>query len=241
MMAIEKFTKQQIAVQIFPEFMPEADEKAEPIAMGRQTLWGGAGKPPSRDVMAAAGRAARKEMTDRVRDSKGGARTGRPTGGAPARFGAGPARVAPARTAPARAAQAPTFHDDDFEDDSQPPRHADPLAPSRLAHAPGRRRNSGGAAPGAGRNQAPGSGTGPRQGGPRQGQGQAQPGQPRSRSAGSAGGPGGGPARQPDPLRTGIDTLGQRGGGNRSRTGGGGQGGGGGGIDPLRTRFGRIK
>ncbi len=250
MMAIEKFTKQQLAVQIFPDFMPEADEKAEPIAMGRQTLWGGAGKPPSRDVMAAAGRAARKEMTDRVRDSKGGARTGRPAGGAPARSGAGPARVAPARTAPARVAAAPTFHDDDFDDDAQPPRHADPLAPSRLAHAPGRRRNGGGAAPAGGRNQAPGSGTGPRQGGPRQGPGQAQPGQARSRSAGSAGAGGpGSPARQPDPLRTGIDTLGQRGGGNRSRTGGGGQGqgqgggggGGGGGIDPLRTRFGRIK
>ncbi|MDP4621326.1 MAG: DEAD/DEAH box helicase, partial [Hydrogenophaga sp.] len=54
MMDIERFTKQQIPVQMFPEFMPEPGEKAEPIAMGRQTIWGGAGKPPSRDVMAAA-------------------------------------------------------------------------------------------------------------------------------------------------------------------------------------------
>src|SRR5205085_2452676 len=38
----------------------------------RQTLWGGAGKPPSRDVMAAAARAARREMTDRIRDSRAG-------------------------------------------------------------------------------------------------------------------------------------------------------------------------
>jgi len=57
MMAIEKFTKQQIPVEMFPEFMPEPGEKAEPIAMGRQTLWGGAGKPPSREVMAAAAKA----------------------------------------------------------------------------------------------------------------------------------------------------------------------------------------
>jgi ATP-dependent RNA helicase RhlE len=58
-------------VQIFPEFMPEPGEKAEPIAMGRQTIWGGAGKPPSREVMAAAAKAARTEMMERIRDKKG--------------------------------------------------------------------------------------------------------------------------------------------------------------------------
>ncbi|MCD8515168.1 MAG: RNA helicase, partial [Burkholderiaceae bacterium] len=57
---------------------------------------------------------------------------------------------------------------------------------------------------------------------------------------------GGGQPRQPDPLRTGIDALGERGRnrGRPGRTGGGQgnrQGGGGGGIDPLRTSFGRIK
>ena len=70
MMAIEKFTKQQIPVEIFPEFMPEPGEKAEPIAMGRQTIWGGAGKPPSREVMAAAAKAARQEMMGRIRENK---------------------------------------------------------------------------------------------------------------------------------------------------------------------------
>jgi ATP-dependent RNA helicase RhlE len=70
MMDIERFTKQQIPVQIFDEFMPEPGEKAEPIAMGRQTIWGGAGKPPSRDVMAAAAKAARTEMLTRVREKK---------------------------------------------------------------------------------------------------------------------------------------------------------------------------
>ncbi len=71
MQAIERFTKQDIPVQIIDAFMPEPGEQAEPIAMGRQTIWGGAGKPPSRDVMQAAAKAARTEMITRVRESKG--------------------------------------------------------------------------------------------------------------------------------------------------------------------------
>ena len=204
MMAIEKFTKQQIAVQIFPEFMPEPGEKAEPIAMGRQTIWGGAGKPPSREVMAAAARSARQEMMDRMREKKQPDRQ--------ARGPQGPRQEA-----------APGGDDD--EDDGQPPRHHDqafnPNGPRRK-----KRKNRGG-------------GTGQ----------QAQPGQaPRAQGGQrSQGQPGSGQPRQPDPLRTGIDALGERGNRNRHRSGGGGrpgQGsgkGGGGGIDPLRTSFGRIK
>ena len=63
MQSIERFTKQDIPVQIVEGFMPEPGEKAEPIAMGRQTIWGGAGKPPSRDANAGArkqGRARRQ-------------------------------------------------------------------------------------------------------------------------------------------------------------------------------------
>ena len=71
MQDIERFTKQDIPVQVIEGFMPEPGEKAEPIAMGRQTIWGGAGKPPSRDVMQAAARNARAEMLQRVRDNKG--------------------------------------------------------------------------------------------------------------------------------------------------------------------------
>ncbi len=92
MMDIERFTKQQIAVQHVEGFGPEAGEKAEPIAMGRQTIWGGAGKPPSRDVMQAAAKAARSEMMQRMREGKaaapgggnggpGGPRGGKPQGG----------------------------------------------------------------------------------------------------------------------------------------------------------------
>jgi ATP-dependent RNA helicase RhlE len=81
MMDIERFTKQQIPVQIIEGFGPEAGEKAEPIAMGRQTIWGGAGKPPSRDVMQAAAKAARSEMMDRIRTNKAGQGAGGGTGG----------------------------------------------------------------------------------------------------------------------------------------------------------------
>ncbi|WP_137896361.1 DEAD/DEAH box helicase [Ramlibacter sp. 2FC] len=70
MMEIERFTKQQIQVQVIEGFGPEPGERAEPIAMGRQTIWGGAGKPPSRDVMQAAAKAARSEMMQRIRDNK---------------------------------------------------------------------------------------------------------------------------------------------------------------------------
>ncbi len=75
---IEIFTKQQVPVVEVEGFGPEEGEKAEPIAMGRQTLWGGLGKPPGRDVMAAAAKAARGEMMQRIRDTKaaGGGRNG---------------------------------------------------------------------------------------------------------------------------------------------------------------------
>ena len=87
MMEIERFTKQEIPVQILEGFGPDEGEKAEPIAMGRQTLWGGAGKPPSRDVMLAAAKAARSEMMERIRTNKaaqggqGGERAARSSNG----------------------------------------------------------------------------------------------------------------------------------------------------------------
>jgi ATP-dependent RNA helicase RhlE len=70
MMEIERFTKQRIPAQVIEGFAPEPGERAEPIAMGRQTIWGGAGKAPGRDVMAAAAKAARQEMVQRIRDNK---------------------------------------------------------------------------------------------------------------------------------------------------------------------------
>ncbi|HYF19148.1 MAG TPA: DEAD/DEAH box helicase [Ramlibacter sp.] len=70
MQEIERFTKQEIPVAPVEGFGPEPGERAEPIAMGRQTLWGGAGKPPSRDVMVAAAKAARQEMMQRIRENK---------------------------------------------------------------------------------------------------------------------------------------------------------------------------
>src|SRR6186713_3253091 len=71
MQEIERFTKQRIPSVVVPGFEAEPGEKGEPIAMGRQTIWGGLGKPPSRDVMQAAAKAARTEMMQRIRDTKG--------------------------------------------------------------------------------------------------------------------------------------------------------------------------
>jgi ATP-dependent RNA helicase RhlE len=81
MQAIERFTKQEIPVQFIEGFGPDAGEKAEPIAMGRQTIWGGAGRPPSREVMQAAAKAARGEMMQRIRENKAGQGGGGGNGG----------------------------------------------------------------------------------------------------------------------------------------------------------------
>ena len=79
MQDIERFTKQNIEVVNVPGFEADPDERAEPLAMGRQTIWGGLGKPPSRDVMQAAAKAARSEMMTRIRDT----RAGQPARGSP--------------------------------------------------------------------------------------------------------------------------------------------------------------
>jgi ATP-dependent RNA helicase RhlE len=71
MQDIERFTKQNIEKVMIAGFEADPGEKAEPLAMGRQTIWGGLGKPPSRDVMQAAAKAARSEMMTRIRDTKG--------------------------------------------------------------------------------------------------------------------------------------------------------------------------
>jgi ATP-dependent RNA helicase RhlE len=101
--AIERFTKQRIERVPMPEFAPEPGEKGEPIAMGRQTIWGGAGKPPSREVMQAAAKAAMQDMRQRLNDRPprgrpgGSAGGGRSVGGAPrpASGGARPAAGKP--------------------------------------------------------------------------------------------------------------------------------------------------
>jgi ATP-dependent RNA helicase RhlE len=246
MMDIERFTKQEIPVQLLEGFGPEPGEVAEPIAMGRQTLWGGAGKPPSRDVMAAAAKAARQDMMQRIRDNKvavgggGGGQGPRQARGE----GQGPAR--PSRNGPA------------------PSRRNGPQgAPRFEGQGDGRREGGrdGGREGGRGQEQ---------RGDPRfdnrgDGQGRPAPRGPRPEGRGPArgaqGGQGGGQDRrrndsdelprhidplkttqfarldlpnrnpvrtsgQPDPTRTSIDSLAS---GNRRRGGGGGYGGGNGG------------
>jgi ATP-dependent RNA helicase RhlE len=99
MQDIERYTKQNIEVQVVEGFGPEPGERAEPIAMGRQTIWGGSGKPPGRDVMMAAAKAARTEMMQRVRDNKGS--NGGGAGGGRGGSGGGGARSGGRGNAPA--------------------------------------------------------------------------------------------------------------------------------------------
>jgi len=211
MQDIERFTKREIPVQIIEGFMPEPGERAEPIAMGRQTIWGGAGKPPSRDVMQAAAKAARTEMLQRVRENKGA------QGDGAGRGGNGGGRNAP-----------------------RPPQGDGPARPQGARPPQGGARGgrpAGGGGGGGARSGGYGGGNG--NGG---GYGGAQPDHTRSASmgGGQAAAPRPAPGGQPDPMRTSVDSMldrGRRGGfggGNRNGGGngggyGGGNGGGGGG------------
>jgi ATP-dependent RNA helicase RhlE len=179
---IERFTKQKIETQLIEGFGPEPGERAEPIAMGRQTIWGGAGKPPSRDVMQAAAKAARTEMMQRIRDNK--ATQGERSGGA--------------------------------------------------GNSGGARKPAGGAASPRGRNGGQGAGQGARDS-QSQGRGNSSYAGERQSAPRAAA-----PQGQPDPMRTSVDMMAERGarrgggfgGGNRGRGAGSGGGAGGRGNGP---------
>jgi ATP-dependent RNA helicase RhlE len=227
MMEIERFTKQEIPVQILEGFGPEPGEKPEPIAMGRQTLWGGAGRPPSRDVMQAAAKAARTDMMQRIRESKGAAgegggsgRGGRPSGngGGQARpeGGAGRSRNGPPPSRRGGPAQGPRTDRQDrgerrFEG-----------APADRFNERGDRRND---RPNDGHNdrnmdrdhdRGPRGDELPRHIDPLMTNQFARQGAPRRNSGGGGG--------QPDPTRTSIDSLAGSGRGGPRRNGGGGGG-----------------
>ncbi len=232
MQEIERFTKQQIPVEPVEGFGPEEGERAEPIAMGRQTLWGGAGKPPSREVMAAAAKAARSEMMQRIRDNKAGNGGGRGGNGGGNRQGGQKARDGQGNAEGGQGGQG---------EGQRPPRQGQ--------NRPQGQRAGGGGGGFGGNGNRGGQGRGNRggQGGNRGGNG-------------GNGGNGGGVPRhrlddddfqprmgahnpsspfvqreaapvrsndgQPDPLRTSVDVMGGRGKRNRGFGGGGGGGGG---------------
>ena len=217
MQEIEKFTRQSIEVEKVEGFGPGPEERAEPIAMGRQTLWGGLGKPPSRDVMAAAARAARQDMMERIREKKpaGGQGGGRgegarapagpraeprgdrppraahPGGGGQGFNGGGAGRNQPRRDRPERGPRPAAAQGMPHDHDAQPPKHfEDDFQPRANAHL--------------------GTQSGVNAFGHKSG---------------------GGAGRQPDPTMTSVDLLsrgnrGNRGGGGGNRRGGGGGGGG---------------
>ena len=227
MMDIERFTKQQIPVQVIEGFGPEPGEKAEPIAMGRQTIWGGAGKPPSRDVMQAAAKAARSEMMDRIRTNKAGQGAGAGGGGdrgpRPAGGGNGGGGGRGGRAGGGAAAGG--------GGNGNGPRGGRAGGGGQGGGA-----RAGGQAPARGRSGSGGGGGG-YEGGNRYDDsqppranahlgthmGHANPGHRNSGHAGGAGG-------QPDPMRTSVDSMGgggRRGGGGYrgGNSGGGGYGG----------------
>jgi ATP-dependent RNA helicase RhlE len=243
MKEIERFTRQDIPVQVIEGFGPEPDEQAEPIAMGRQTLWGGLGKPPSRDVMAAAARAARQEMMERIREKKqseGGARGARPSRG-PRPNGANGARGSRPN---AQEGGAPAYAEGPEGSDGQPNMHN----PGQGASAP------------RGERQGERGGNRDRRGGRNRNRGDRQPRDPMLQDAprshdgddrdddfqpranahlGTHNGVNAyghkntnRPMREPDPTRTSIDMMTDRrgggggGGGNRRRKRSGGGGGG---------------
>ena len=244
MHAIEKFTRQQIPVQFLEGFGPDEGEKAEPIAMGRQTLWGGAGKPPGRDVMAAAAKAARQEMMQRIRENKAGKPQGghrKPVAQAASRAAGHDAETDPADLSDQASRPAQDGQRTDGQDRPRRRRNrfrsggggqraegtqGETSATPQQERAPRAPRQGQGQGQGGNRS---GNNNGQRRQGPRHG-GEAQPrshesapfrlhdfGVPRSQGNGG----------QPDPLRTSVDSIrrsnrssGNKRGGNRSGGGG---------------------
>ena len=244
MMDIERFTKQQIPVQMFPEFMPEPGEKAEPIAMGRQTIWGGAGKPPSRDVMAAAAKAARTEMMQRVREKKAEAPQGRGNGGGQRQRPAAEGFQAEGQRTEGRRPPGQRPQGNGGGAGNGQPRSAAGNRGGAQGQRPprppqGDRMDRGDRPERGDRGPARGEGGAERQPGPNAHLGSLRIREPRPRAAA--------PGGQPDPLRTSIDSLGSRGArNNRPGQGRGGPGRNsdaprGGPADPLRTNYGRIR
>ncbi len=250
---IERFTKQKIPVQVIDGFGPEEGERAEPIAMGRQTIWGGAGKPPSRDVMAAAAKAARAEMMQRMREGKaerapgstgsnagggGGANRGNGGGGGGNRSGGrgphpgGGGGAGPRSGAPARAGgfgggggggNGRGRGGNNNGNAGAPRGPRGPGGPGGGGGGGGRAPYGGGEERFADDGHVPMDERQPRHHGNAPSPSHAD--QLAHRRAESVGGTAG----QPDPLRTSVDSMLSRGGGRRPGGGGGGRSGGGGG------------
>ncbi|WP_281077538.1 DEAD/DEAH box helicase, partial [Variovorax paradoxus] len=210
MQEIERFTKQTIPVQVIEGFGPEEGERAEPIAMGRQTIWGGAGRPPSREVMQAAAKAARGEMMQRIRDNKasqgggGGGGNGQRRGGGGNGAGQGRAANGGGQQGPRGQGQGPGNRAPQGRaPQGQPRPHHHAAAHPQQNHQPHDERQ-------------------PRHHGNSHSPTQAnQVAHLRAEAITGAAG-------QPDPLRTSVDHMGG-GRGRGGRSGGGGYGGGGGG------------
>ena len=209
MQDIERFIQQRLEVRLLPDFGPAEGEKAEPIAMGRQVLWGGIGKPPGRDVMAAAAKAAREDMFARMRERKSGQGQGQgqgPRNKGPRPQGGNSNNQRPPRSLDAPRVRVPEGAPPDEDDDPEfPPHFRNNNGPRSNNNNNRRRRNN--------------SGVGGNGGQPdplrtsidaisqRSGRGGGGGGN-RGRSGGGGGGRSGGGNRGPaDPLRTSFGRI----------------------------------
>jgi ATP-dependent RNA helicase RhlE len=213
MQEIERFTKQQIPALTVEGFGPEPGEQAEPIAMGRQVLWGGKGRPPSREVMNAAAKAARSEMMQRIRENKD--KSGQPSG----RNGSG-------RNGNAQRADGQQPRNGNGNGQGKPQQPQQQARPPKQNGARNGHNGNGGQRPPRDEERQPREGA----------HNSRSPFVVREPVQRSTDG-------QPDPLRTSVDSMarnGRRGGGRPNRGGGGGGGGFGarGPGNPSRT-FGR--
>ncbi|MBK6008874.1 DEAD/DEAH box helicase [Ramlibacter ginsenosidimutans] len=232
MQEIERFTKQDIPTVVVEGFGPEPGEEAQPIAMGRQVLWGGKGRPPSREVMNAAAKAARSEMMQRIRENKdksGGSGKRKPEGearsgnGQQARNGnGGGQQVRNGNGQQPRNGNGNGQQPRNGNGGGRPPRSNRPAQPAQVARAPQQPRDDG-------RERAfddDGDDRMPRNVDPLR---TNMPGRRDMTGVKRVNANG-----QPDPTRTSIDSMGATG----RRHGGGGGGGGGGnrrGGNPTRN------
>ncbi|MEZ0308064.1 MAG: DEAD/DEAH box helicase [Ramlibacter sp.] len=215
MQEIERFTKQQIGVKVVEGFGPEPGEQAEPIAMGRQVLWGGAGRMPSREVMNAAAKSARGEMLQRIRENKAGSgQAGKgqraAEGGRGQRSSEGGKTAARNGNGSGNGAARPPQHNG-----NRPPRQG--AGRNSQVNGNNGQVNGNGNGNGNGQRHRPEGDDQPRQGA----HNSASPFVIRDAVQRNTDG-------QPDPLRTSVDIManknGRRGGGRSNRTGGGGVG-----------------
>lgn len=110
MQQIESLIRRPIKQIVIEGFEPPPGEKGQPIVMGRQVIWGGLGRPPSRSASASAVKSARQQISQRKPAGGSGNGGGRSAPRSGFGAGRGDQRSAPNRSPEARfAGEGPGF------------------------------------------------------------------------------------------------------------------------------------